>query len=184
MWISTKYPIKHNENSSIYELMQLISNSPIISTEILFSPSHSFLDLFFLLTSYPTKNCVFAEVLSCFTSQEVLLLCQTQPLNTEAQVKWQSGTLCLRHEELKNSQSNHWPNSHPAPWQAAVVTTLCISNQSLNLYRGNLQHTFRCTFPKAPWPVTQLLSAPSSLEGLPCQDYTLFDKLQWRQTDI
>lgn len=96
MWISSKYPTKHHENSSIYELMQLISNSPIISIEILFSHLSCFLDLFFLLTSYPTKNCVFWVVLLCFMSLETSLLFQTQLSHTEAHssevTKWHSAS--------------------------------------------------------------------------------------------
>lgn len=96
--------------------------------------------------------------------------CYSKPssLNTEAQVNWQSGTLCLWHEQVKNSQSNHWPNSRPSlPDKLQRWPPLYISSQSLYLYRGHLQHAFRCTFPKAPWPVTCFLSAPLSLEGLP-----------------
>lgn len=179
MWISSKYSTKHHENSSIYELMQLISNSPIISIKILFSHLHCFLDLFFLLTSYPTKNCVFWVVLLCFTSWETLLLFQTQLI---LRLKW-SDKVVLSASGMKNwrnSQSNHCPNSCPSlPDKLQRWSPLYISTQSLYLYRGNLEHTFRCTFPKAPWPLIRFLSAPPSLEGL-----LLSGLHRWRQTDI
>lgn len=114
--------------------------------------------------------------------------CSSKPssLNTEAQVEWQSSTLCLWHEELKKSQSKHWPNSHPSlPDKLQRWPPLCISNRSLYLYRRNLLHAFsiesiyRSTVPKAPWPLTLFPSASSFLEGLPLSGLHTI----WQTTD-
>lgn len=124
MWISSKYPTKHHENSYIYELMQLISNSPIATIEILFSHLHFFLDLLLLLTSYPTKNCVFWVVLLCFTSQEVLLLFQTQLTEhwgSSEVTKCHPLPLAWRTEEQPEQALAKLTPQHP--WQATEVTT-------------------------------------------------------------
>lgn len=98
MWISTKYAIKHHENSCIYELMQLISNSPIISTE---SRSHCFLDLFFLLTSYPTKNCVCRGSLMFHITGSITAMPNpaTEHWGSSEVTKWHSLPLAWRAEE-------------------------------------------------------------------------------------